>query len=246
MPDFLAGVAAKSTASLTKKGNHVCVEKIISLLDHEQTILENITENTTELLQKALISSIPLGDWVQNGYPTIEQSNIILKALTIVVSPLLDVLDRHDRNKLERGLLHFIVDVCNGMKQGYEHIYPSNFGLLKVILDSQFATDKLIYVICHLGLLRIVLNPPTPTNSKLDVASYKKAALVVDTIARYDINLCVNFPAGTFSLLQHPPHNECIEDYIESKRIGIPLFWDMVNTLYNLPILSLIDLLSPE
>lgn len=218
---------------LPQRTNKVRLDTLSKLLEHEQYILDNISDTSRSLLHTILANADPYDPSVYENYITRNKSEIVMGIVPFTTSPLLDAIndDAVKQNVIKGIMMHFVF-VCKNTCKRKKGVYPSNFDLARIIMDSQYLVDILL-------------------ESVPDIQWNFMHVLV--PLLKYDTTLCSRLPVSFVKYYKSHLHlfkdktaKKHIEDYLISRNIDISLFWDTVDSTPDLSIYALIELLARD
>lgn len=226
--DFLQGIISKRNPYSAKKNLILSITNIVSILEREKEILSDMTGDIPDLLRSALVASTPTKKywWALSATAIEDLSNNILQSTCLLSSPLLGVLSSDQYEKLEFEILWFTYRVIVWMWVDRPPNYTANFPALRGVLESPRLRYNLIWCL-----------------------EYQAAALITWGLL-YDISFLSYFQARDLNArtldedfwLDYP--QQILEKFLEERNIAKAVFWGLVETTPDLPILTVVELLS--
>lgn len=214
--------------------NHQRLANLLKIVDNEEIIYSNMSDEITTLVHDILVISTPSKVLYFSRFNGIEKPNTeteedIMRTIPLLYSPLIDVLSKQERADLEDGIIVLIQDVLESRwdcKNNPVISFPFNFNLIGGVIKNPDYTEKVFYYDRNL-MIPVIYWAFTENTSFLS-----------------------HIPAGYLSESLYkavtPIVKATINTHLKSKNINQDLFWDMVDTAPSLPALTIINLLSKE
>lgn len=231
---ILREITKEPKAEYHEENNLRCLKNLLTILDMEQDITTNLSQDTVLLLQRAIVASTPFRLGISGAILVMSKKDEenIMKSVLLLQSRLMAALSETQRKDLEKGIIWFINDLLEFHWGQYPPLFPANFSLLKLILDTPHL-QKLFLGYCNHYLPSVMVWALEHDTSFL-------AYVRTEAFSKFFVEGVDKFHTGT----EGNALREILGNYLAEKEIDRALFWNMVNSLPDIPAFSVLELLS--